>query len=74
MTLRKCPSCKDTVGADSSECPRCGVNFRSAQIRRAVIWTATAALLLWLVYHFILRSAVTPSKSSSDVSAVACRR
>jgi uncharacterized paraquat-inducible protein A len=55
MSLRKCPSCKETVGADSFECPRCGVNFRVANFRRIVVWTLWAALLLWLLTHFVLK-------------------
>lgn len=55
MTLRKCPSCKETVGADSVTCPRCGVNFGAAQRRRVLIWTIAAALLAWIVCHFILK-------------------
>ena len=55
MNLRKCPSCKNIVGAESEECPRCGVSFRAAQRRRIVIWTLTAAVLLWIVMHFVLK-------------------
>ena len=55
MNLRKCPNCKDTVGAESEECPRCGVNFKAAQRRRIVIWTLSAALLVWVVSHFFLK-------------------
>jgi hypothetical protein len=40
------------VGADSVVCPRCGVNFRSALIRK-IVWRTLAMLLLgWLVWHF----------------------
>lgn len=52
MTLRKCPACKDTVGANSPECPRCGINFRQYLIRRTVFWIAILALLAWAVAHF----------------------
>jgi len=55
VTLRKCPSCRDLVGAESEVCPRCGVNFRAAQIRRIVMWITTAALLIWLVSRVILK-------------------
>lgn len=55
MTLRKCPSCKDTVGADSEICPRCGVNFRAAAFRRIVKWALLFALLIWVVGHFVLK-------------------
>jgi RNA polymerase subunit RPABC4/transcription elongation factor Spt4 len=53
MSLRKCPSCHDLVGADSGICPRCGVTFRAVQIRRAVILVMTAGLVTWLVIHMI---------------------
>jgi hypothetical protein len=52
MKLRKCPSCKDTVGAESEECPRCGVNFKAAQRRRIVIWIVIVVLVIWAVSHF----------------------
>jgi len=55
MKLRKCPSCREIVGAESAECPRCGVNFRAAQFRRIVIWAFCVGLLLWLVGHFALK-------------------
>jgi uncharacterized paraquat-inducible protein A len=55
MQLRKCPACKDTVGAESPECPRCGVNFRAFLVRRIVMWILFAALLAWAVAHFALK-------------------
>jgi len=55
MVLRKCPNCKDMVGAESPECPRCGVNFRAALIRKIVLWTSGAALLGLAVSHYALR-------------------
>jgi uncharacterized paraquat-inducible protein A len=55
MTLRKCPSCRDTVGADSEICPRCGVNFRGAAIRRILRWALFLALLLFVLGHFVLK-------------------
>lgn len=55
MKLRKCPGCKDIVGADSEECPRCGVNFRSATVRRLLKWTIVLALIAWGVCHFIFK-------------------
>lgn len=54
MTLRKCPACKDTVGADSPECPRCGINFRQYLIRRTLVQIGVLALLAWAVAHFLL--------------------
>ena len=45
MVLRKCPACKDTVGAESEECPRCGVNFRSYIIKRYAMWLTTLAII-----------------------------
>ena len=55
MKLRKCPSCHDMVGAESPECPRCGVNFRAALIRRVMRWTAGVGVLAWAVGHYGLR-------------------
>jgi hypothetical protein len=55
MVLRKCPACKDTVGAESPECPRCGVNFRSYTIKRLMIWGTTLLLLGLAVTHYGFR-------------------
>jgi len=55
MQLRKCPACKDTVGAESLTCPRCGVNFKAAAVRRGVARTVGALVLLWLIVHFVLK-------------------
>jgi hypothetical protein len=55
MTLRKCPSCREMVGAESEVCPRCGVNFKTALIRRVVMWILTTALVVWFAGHFVLR-------------------
>jgi uncharacterized paraquat-inducible protein A len=56
MTLRKCPSCHDLVGADSGVCPRCGVSFRAVIIRRITILVLTAGLATWLVFHMMSKS------------------
>jgi hypothetical protein len=55
MELRKCPNCRDLVGAGSIVCPRCGVNFRTALIRRIVLRSMAALLLVWLVCHFAFK-------------------
>ncbi|MFI5378929.1 MAG: hypothetical protein ACHRHE_06515 [Tepidisphaerales bacterium] len=55
MVLRKCPSCKELVGADSLECPRCGVSFKAAMFRRLLKWTAIAAVAAWVTGHYILK-------------------
>ena len=52
MVLRKCPACKDTVGAESPECPRCGVNFRAYTIKRLMIWGTTLLLIGLAVGHY----------------------
>jgi hypothetical protein len=54
MTLRKCPACRDTVGAESEECPRCGVNFRAAMIRKAVMWSSVVLIASVAITHFAL--------------------
>jgi len=43
------------VGAESVVCPRCGVNFRSALIRKIILRGFTLLLLAWCVSHFIFR-------------------
>ena len=53
--LRKCPNCKDTVGAESDECPRCGVNFRAAMMRRVLFWSVLAVLALLALAHFAFK-------------------
>ena len=55
MVLRKCPACRDTVGAESEECPRCGINFRAYAIRRYAIWITTLAATALAVSHYALR-------------------
>lgn len=49
MTLRKCPACSDVVGAESPRCPRCGVRFRSAQIRKLLFRLVGAAVVLFVL-------------------------
>jgi hypothetical protein len=44
------------VGADSVVCPRCGVNFRSALIRKIFLRCLAVVLLLWLVCHFAFKT------------------
>ena len=55
MTLRKCPACKNIVGAESPECPRCGVTIRAVYIRRFMTWTMLAALIAWTICHYALK-------------------
>ena len=55
MVLRKCPNCHDIVGAESPECPRCGVNFRAALIRKMLFWTTGLAVAGLAVSHYALR-------------------
>jgi hypothetical protein len=43
------------VGAESIVCPRCGVNFKAALIRKIVIRIGAVLLLAWVVWHFVLR-------------------
>ena len=57
MTLRKCPSCREIVGAESEICARCGVNFKAAQIRRVVIWALSAVVLLLVLVRVVFRGA-----------------
>ena len=55
MVLRKCPACKDTVGAESDECPRCGINFRSYRMRRIMFWMTTLVVIGLAVSHYGLK-------------------
>lgn len=55
MTLRKCPSCKEIVGAENDVCPRCGVLFRMATLRRFLTWFLSSALVLYCAGHFVLK-------------------
>lgn len=42
------------VGAESEVCPRCGVSFRGAMLRKAMIWVALAAVGLWGIGHYVI--------------------
>ena len=53
MKLRKCPSCHDRVGAESPTCPRCGVNFRTAYVRRVLMWLTFVVLLALALNHYV---------------------
>jgi uncharacterized paraquat-inducible protein A len=55
MVLRKCPSCHETVGAESAICPRCGVSFRAATIRRLIIRSLAAAIVVWALCHYLFK-------------------
>ncbi len=55
MLLRKCPSCRDMVGAESTVCPRCGVNFQTALIRKIVLRTLAVIMLGWFLGHYALK-------------------
>ncbi|HTW93615.1 MAG TPA: hypothetical protein VMD30_02400 [Tepidisphaeraceae bacterium] len=55
MVLRKCPSCREIVGAESAICPRCGVNFRAAIIRRYIVLPICLLLAAWAVCHYVLK-------------------
>ncbi|MGA2230613.1 MAG: hypothetical protein ABSH22_06910 [Tepidisphaeraceae bacterium] len=55
MVLRKCPSCREIVGAESITCPRCGVSFRAASIRRFVIRALSIAIILWGIAHYVFK-------------------
>lgn len=55
MKLRKCPRCKELVGAESEICPRCGAAFREVILRRVAFWTIVAALLIWLAIHYLVK-------------------
>jgi uncharacterized paraquat-inducible protein A len=55
MVLRKCPSCRETVGAESTICPRCGVDFKVAAAKRVIRWVVIILLIVWIAAHFLLR-------------------
>lgn len=56
MQLRKCPACKETVGAESLTCPRCGVNFKAASLRRIVYWIVVLGFFVWLNWYLFFRA------------------
>jgi hypothetical protein len=55
VPLRKCPACRETVGALSDVCPRCGVNFRGAAIRRVIRWMLILWLVGWLLGRYVFK-------------------
>ena len=55
MVLRKCPLCREIVGAESLECPRCGVSFKAALFRKVIRWAVIVILTAWLVNHYWLK-------------------
>jgi hypothetical protein len=56
MGLRKCPRCREIVGDESLECPRCGVDFKAAALRRVVWWSVIAAGFFWALNRFVLKA------------------
>jgi uncharacterized paraquat-inducible protein A len=56
MVLRKCPSCRETVGAESTICPRCGADFKAAAAKRIIRWVIILLLAGWIAAHYLLRS------------------
>ena len=55
MVLRKCPSCREMVGAESTICPRCGVDFKAAAAKRVIRWIIIVALVAWIAYRYLRR-------------------
>jgi hypothetical protein len=55
MVLRKCPSCREMVGAESIICPRCGVSFRAAIVRRFIIRGLSLAIVAWAICHYLFK-------------------
>jgi uncharacterized paraquat-inducible protein A len=55
MTLRKCPACRETVGAESPTCPRCGVSFKAATVRRIIARSLALLTVAWLLVHFVFK-------------------
>jgi hypothetical protein len=43
------------VGAESTVCPRCGVNFQTALIRKIVLRTLAVIMLGWFLGHYALK-------------------
>lgn len=52
--LRKCPACKNIVGAGSRECPRCGIDFRARRIRQVILWTSAFAFAAWMARGYLI--------------------
>jgi uncharacterized paraquat-inducible protein A len=55
MRLRKCPACRETVGADSPECPRCGQSFRAAAFRRWLTRFIAAAVVVFVLGRYVFK-------------------
>ena len=80
MVLRKCPACKELVGAESIVCPRCGVSFRAAMTRKVLLWTVLLIALAWAVMHFAIKkdlrrllhlTAAMATQPASQLTAIA---
>jgi RNA polymerase subunit RPABC4/transcription elongation factor Spt4 len=51
MSLRRCPSCTNTVERDSDICPICGKNYTNALISKIVRWVILVMLLAWIAHR-----------------------
>jgi uncharacterized OB-fold protein len=52
MSLRRCPSCSNTVERDSDICPICGRNYTNALVGKIIRWVVVLALVVWIGHHF----------------------
>jgi hypothetical protein len=43
------------VGAESTICPRCGVDFKAAAAKRVIRWIIIVALVAWIAYRYLRR-------------------
>jgi RNA polymerase subunit RPABC4/transcription elongation factor Spt4 len=52
MSLRRCPSCTNTVERDSDICPICGKKYANALISKIMRWIVIVVLVVWVGHHF----------------------
>ena len=62
MRIRRCGGCKNMVGAESAECPVCGLTKGQVLLRRCVRWTLIVLLIGLAVTMFQGRCAGDPRR------------
>lgn len=53
MSLRRCPSCKNLIAADTDECPICGRYWRTVWAWRITRWGILLGLLALLTARLL---------------------
>lgn len=55
MSLRRCPSCKNMIAADTIECPICGRSWRGVWAWKLTCWTVLLAVAVYFAVHYLHR-------------------